>query len=179
MSYNTNWELRQCFFHFRCATRHRWFQASLNTAAIIYIRNRWSTSLRKPPLYCTPTVDSAKRRSPRTKSRNCFWKPLPTKTGRRQRLSCTDWPTRPTTTTSGRRYRRSSGRSSRARSGRRLSRYRRGLVQTLNLIEFLLKNGPPSILSSFKYEVYQFKSFDGYNCYDDGVDRGEASTNHP
>jgi len=37
-----------------------------------------------------------------------------------------------------------------------------------------LKNGPPSILSSFKYEVYQFKSFDGYNCYDDGVDRGEA-----
>ena len=38
-----------------------------------------------------------------------------------------------------------------------------------------MKNGPPSILSSFKYEVYQFKSFDGYNCYDDGVDRGEAS----
>ena len=37
-----------------------------------------------------------------------------------------------------------------------------------------MKNGPPSILSSFKYEVYQFKSFDGYNCYDDGVDRGEA-----
>lgn len=39
-----------------------------------------------------------------------------------------------------------------------------------------MKNGPPSILSSFKYEVYQFKSFDGYNCYDDGIDRGEAST---
>lgn len=50
------------------------------------------------------------------------------------------------------------------------------LRQTLSLIEFLLKNGPPSILSSFKYEVYQFKSFDGYNCYDDGIDRGEAST---
>jgi hypothetical protein len=47
-----------------------------------------------------------------------------------------------------------------------------GLMQTLNLIEFLLKNGPPSILSTFKYEVYQFRSFDGYNCYDDGIDRG-------
>ena len=49
------------------------------------------------------------------------------------------------------------------------------LTQTLSLIEFLLKNGPPSILSTFKYDVYQFRSFDGYTCYDEGVDRGEAS----
>lgn len=32
-------------------------------------------------------------------------------------------------------------------------------IQTFNLIEFLLKNGPPSIISNFKYEVYQLRTF--------------------
>lgn len=41
-----------------------------------------------------------------------------------------------------------------------------------------MKNGPPSIISTYKYDVYQFKSFDGYNCYDEGVDRGEASNTY-
>lgn len=45
----------------------------------------------------------------------------------------------------------------------------------MNLVEFLLKNGPPSAISSFKYDIYQFRSFSDYSAYDDGIDRGEAS----
>jgi len=33
------------------------------------------------------------------------------------------------------------------------------LIQTFNLIEFLLKNGPPSIISNFKYDLYQLRTF--------------------
>jgi hypothetical protein len=44
------------------------------------------------------------------------------------------------------------------------------------MVDFLLKNGPPSIISSFKYDIYQFRSFDNYSHYSDGIDRGEAST---
>ena len=43
------------------------------------------------------------------------------------------------------------------------------------MVDFLLKNGPSSILSSFKHEVYVFRSLDNFNCLDEGVDRGEAS----
>jgi hypothetical protein len=32
-------------------------------------------------------------------------------------------------------------------------------IQTFNLIEFLLKNGPPSIISNFKYDLYQLRTF--------------------
>lgn len=38
----------------------------------------------------------------------------------------------------------------------------------------MLKNGPPSIISSFKYDIYQFRSFDNFSHYDDGIDRGES-----
>ena len=44
--------------------------------------------------------------------------------------------------------------------------------QSLNLVEFLLKNGPPSTISSFKYDIYQFRSFSDYQAYHDGIDRG-------
>lgn len=46
------------------------------------------------------------------------------------------------------------------------------VLKTLNLVEFLLKNGPPSIVSSFKYDVYQFRSFDNFSHSDNGIDRG-------
>lgn len=57
----------------------------------------------------------------------------------------------------------------------RKSKSWRKILKTLNLVEFLLKNGPPSIISSFKYDIYQFRSFDNYSHYSDGIDRGEAS----
>lgn len=48
-------------------------------------------------------------------------------------------------------------------------------TQTLNLVEFLIKNGPPNIISSFKYDIYQFRSFNDYSYYSENVDRGEPS----
>lgn len=45
-------------------------------------------------------------------------------------------------------------------------------TQTFNLIEFLLKNGPPSIISNFKYDLYQLRTFESYSSYQDGVDKG-------
>lgn len=50
------------------------------------------------------------------------------------------------------------------------------LKQTLSMVEFLLKNGPPSIISNFKYDIYQFRTFDSYSHYSDGADKGEPST---
>lgn len=50
------------------------------------------------------------------------------------------------------------------------------LRQTFNLIEFLLKNGPPSIISNFKYDLYQLRTFESYSNYVDGLDKGEPST---
>lgn len=47
--------------------------------------------------------------------------------------------------------------------------------QTFNLIEFLLKNGPPSIISNFKYDLYQLRVFESYSNYVDGADKGEPS----
>lgn len=49
------------------------------------------------------------------------------------------------------------------------------LTQTFNLIEFLLKNGPPSIISNFKYDLYQLRTFESYSNYVDGLDKGEPS----
>jgi len=48
-------------------------------------------------------------------------------------------------------------------------------IQTFNLIEFLLKNGPPSIISNFKYDLYQLRAFESYSSYVDGLDKGEPS----
>ena len=42
----------------------------------------------------------------------------------------------------------------------------------MNLVEFLLKNGPPSIVGTYKYETYNFKMFENYSHYSDGMDRG-------
>ena len=43
------------------------------------------------------------------------------------------------------------------------------------MVEFLLKNGPSSMITSYKYDVYQFRSFDSYSHYDDsGFDRGTS-----
>lgn len=52
-------------------------------------------------------------------------------------------------------------------------------TQTFNLIEFLLKNGPPSIISNFKYDLYQLRVFESYSNYVDGVDKGEPSNYRP
>ena len=52
-------------------------------------------------------------------------------------------------------------------------------TQTFNLIEFLLKNGPPSIISNFKYDLYQLRVFESYSSYVEGVDKGEPSNYHP
>ncbi len=49
------------------------------------------------------------------------------------------------------------------------------LTKTFNLIEFLLKNGPPSIISNFKYDLYQLRTFENYSSYVDGLDKGEPS----
>lgn len=38
-----------------------------------------------------------------------------------------------------------------------------------------MKNGPPSIISSFKYDIYHFRTFSDYQHYSDGNDRGEPS----
>ena len=46
------------------------------------------------------------------------------------------------------------------------------ITQTFNLIEFLLKNGPPSIISNFKYDLYQLRVFESYSNYVDGLDKG-------
>jgi len=46
------------------------------------------------------------------------------------------------------------------------------LIQTFNLIEFLLKNGPPSIISNFKYDMYQLRVFESYSNFVDGLDKG-------
>lgn len=57
--------------------------------------------------------------------------------------------------------------------GERLLKYHIFIIlKTLNLVEFLLKNGPPSAISSFKYDVYQFRSFSDYSAYHEGIDRG-------
>lgn len=48
----------------------------------------------------------------------------------------------------------------------------RKILKTLHLVEFLLKNGPSSVISSFKYDIYHFRSFSDYQHYSDGVDRG-------
>jgi hypothetical protein len=45
-------------------------------------------------------------------------------------------------------------------------------TQTFNLIEFLLKNGPPSIISNFKYDLYQLRTFESYSSYVEGLDKG-------
>jgi hypothetical protein len=52
-------------------------------------------------------------------------------------------------------------------------------TQTFNLIEFLLKNGPPSIISNFKYDLYQLRTFESYSSYVDGLDKGEPSNSNP
>ena len=52
-------------------------------------------------------------------------------------------------------------------------------MQTLNLVEFLIKNGPPNTITTFKYELYQFKSLQGFSHYSDSTDRGEPSTSVP
>jgi hypothetical protein len=52
-------------------------------------------------------------------------------------------------------------------------------TQTFNLIEFLLKNGPPSIISNFKYDLYQLRTFESYSSYVEGLDKGEPSNSHP
>jgi len=36
------------------------------------------------------------------------------------------------------------------------------LKKALNLVDFLLRNGPPSTVSSFKYDIYQFRSYTDY-----------------
>jgi len=51
-------------------------------------------------------------------------------------------------------------------------------MQTFNLIEFLLKNGPPSIIANFKYDLYQLRVFESYSNYVEGVDKGEPSNFH-
>lgn len=51
-------------------------------------------------------------------------------------------------------------------------------TQTFNLIEFLLKNGPPSIISNFKYDLYQLRTFESYSSYVDGLDKGEPSNSN-
>jgi hypothetical protein len=48
-------------------------------------------------------------------------------------------------------------------------------TKTFNLIEFLLKNGPPSIISNFKYDLYQLRTFESYSNYVEGIDKGETS----
>jgi len=45
------------------------------------------------------------------------------------------------------------------------------------MVEFLLKNGPPNIKSSFKYDIYKFRTFESHSQISDGVDRGDASNN--
>jgi len=47
-------------------------------------------------------------------------------------------------------------------------------LKTLNLIEFLLKNGPQSVITNFKYDIYQLRTFENYSYYSDGNDRGES-----
>jgi hypothetical protein len=49
-------------------------------------------------------------------------------------------------------------------------------IQTLNLVDFLIRNGPASLVSNFKYEIYTLKSFFDYTHFSDLVDRGEGST---
>lgn len=49
-------------------------------------------------------------------------------------------------------------------------------MQALNLVDFLIKNGPPNAISSFKYDIYQFRSYSDFQVYEDGQDRGEGST---
>lgn len=39
-------------------------------------------------------------------------------------------------------------------------------------MEFLIRNGPPSAISSFKYDIYQFRAFNDFSMFEDGTDRG-------
>lgn len=39
----------------------------------------------------------------------------------------------------------------------------RKVLKTLNLIDFLLKNGSPSLVSTYKYDIYQFKALTDYS----------------
>jgi hypothetical protein len=47
-------------------------------------------------------------------------------------------------------------------------------TQALHIVEFLLKNGPATTSSHFRYEISYFRTLTSYQLYEDGVDRGAA-----
>lgn len=126
-----------------------------------------------------PCAYAAKQRSAATTSmRNwCRW--CRSRTGRHRRSSCTRSPARPTTSTSFLTQREMAANQrvhlGKAQEEQELEEDPQGtpaLTQTFNLIEFLLKNGPPSIISNFKYDLYQLRTFESYSSYVDGLDKG-------
>ena len=48
-------------------------------------------------------------------------------------------------------------------------------LQTLNLIEYLLKNGSPRCIHEFKDEIYTLRSLQDYYFVEGDIDRGVAS----
>ena len=38
-----------------------------------------------------------------------------------------------------------------------------------------MKNGPQSVITNFKYDIYQLRTFENYSYYSEGTDRGEPS----
>lgn len=49
------------------------------------------------------------------------------------------------------------------------------IIQSLSLVEFILKNGSSTAVEDLKGELYLFKTFETFSCVADGVDRSEAS----
>ena len=50
----------------------------------------------------------------------------------------------------------------------------RRIIKTLTVIEFILKNGSPSAIMSFKREVYKISSLMNFSFIENGNDRGAA-----
>ena len=48
-------------------------------------------------------------------------------------------------------------------------------MQTLHLIDFLIKYGPTAVVDSFKENVYEFRKMDDFNARSGGIDQGESS----
>ena len=47
-------------------------------------------------------------------------------------------------------------------------------MQTLTLIEFLIKNGSERCVEVFRDRVYKIRTLEHFNCYEAGVDKGSG-----
>ncbi len=49
------------------------------------------------------------------------------------------------------------------------------IMKALNIVEFLLKNGPEFAVSQLKKDLIFFKTMASFQAFEDGLDRGASS----